>query len=53
MVNVSYRYRLFIDAGIIRHVRGNHEKLARVAGWLRHLGHSLYIEDEQGMQIQI
>jgi len=52
MVNVNHQYRLFIDAGVIRHVSGKHQKLVRVAGWLRHLGHKLYIEDEQGMQIQ-
>ena len=53
MVNVNHQYRLFIDAGIVRHVNGKHQKLVRIACWLRHLGHTLYVEDEQGMQIQV
>jgi len=52
MVNINQKYRLFIDANVVRHVRGNHMKLVRVVNWLRHQGHTLYIEDEQGMQIQ-
>jgi len=52
MVNVSHRYILYIDSAVTRHMEGNLYKLVRVAGWLRHLGHTIYVEDEQGMQIQ-
>jgi len=42
-----------IDADTVRYVTGDYRRLARVVHWLRYHGHALYINDEQGMQIQV
>jgi len=50
---VRQRYSLMIDSNTVRYVTGDYRRLARVVHWLRYHGHALYINDEQGMQIQV